>query len=95
MALGRVLQRVLLAVSTDVDGMEETAGSYREAANNAGCQHSPMPAHLFCLLLIVTGDLLAGPECLNVSSRGCQESTCREEVSFGNMRKKGNSFKRV
>lgn len=52
-----------------------------------------------CVLPIVLVELLAGTECLNVSSRvrekGCQENTCREVASFGNLRKKENDFQRV
>lgn len=50
--------------------MKGTADSGREAANHVLFHHS-MPSDLFCLLLIVTTDLLAGTaECLNMSCEG-------------------------
>lgn len=89
-----------MAISIDVDCMERTAGSGRAAANNVVFHHPSTTSDLNCLCLpIVLVELLAGTECLNVSSKvrekGCQENTCREAASFGNLRKKENDFQRV
>lgn len=66
--------------------MKGTAGSGREAANNVVFPHS-MPLDLFCLLLIVTSDLLAGTECLNVS---CKRTSKRERPPGEHLQ--GSSF---
>lgn len=102
-AVGRVLRRALC-----IDGYQHrcrlhgrNSWLWQGSSQQQRCVSSSL--HTFrselCVLLIVLVELLAGTECLNVSSKvrekGCQESTCREAVSFGNLRKKENNFKRV